>query len=923
MSSNHSLLEEDLSCPVCRDIFRDPVVLKCSHSFCGACLDGHWEASAAQDCPVCRRVALGDEPVLNLTLRNTCESYLRERERRGPQRPCPLHGETLKLFCTEDQQLICVDCLTQQHRDHAFCPLEAVLPNCKEELLTIQKLLQTKLGVFKDVKLTCYQTAHYIKIQAQHTERHIREQFEKLHQFLREEEEARIAVLREEEEQKSEMMKEKIEKMKREISSLSDMIRAIEEELGAEDITLLDNYRDTMKRISSTPQEPKLTEGALIDVAKHLGNLKYRVWEKMLGTVQYTPVTLDPNTAAPCHILSEDLTSVRYRRSQQLPNNPERFSNYEAVLGSQSFSSGRHHWDVEVGDNTDWCLGVARGSVRRKDDINLRPEEGLWSIGLFLGSYAAYTSPVTPLDVRKKLHRVRVQLDWDAGRVSFCDPADGTPLYTFTHPFAEAVYPYFLTVCRHHPLRVLPVKVSMTAEENAKDIFRDPVALKCSHSFCGACLDRHWGASATLDCPVCRQVASGDEPVLNLTLHNTCLGDPAVVPGQVGCSLCGEKSPAAVAAGAGAEASGPGGRAGPEDLPPVCWEKLKAAVKPLQKRLESAEKVKHTCHQAGEQAKIQARHTERHIREQFEKLRQFLRDEEEARIAALREEEEQKSQVMREKIEKMDKDISSLSNTIKVMEGELGAEDISFLQEYKSTMMRAWNTPQNPERVPEGALIDVTKHLGNLKYRVWEKMLGTVQYTPVTLDPNTADPFLVLSDDLTSVVDSGRSQQLPDNPERFHPYACVLGSEGFTAGRHSWEVEVGDSTNWTLGVALGSVCRKEEFSACPEEGVWCISLRSGEYRVMASPCAPLPVRKTLRRVRVELDWDAGWVSFSDPADGVPLHTFTHPFAEAVYPYFESVCERRRLRILPEKVSVRAEENQPAPSSENYRCDSPA
>ena len=77
-----------------------------------------------------------------------------------------------------------------------------------------------------------------IQTQVQHTERQIKKEFEELHQFLRVEEAARLAAVREEEEQKSQMMKEKIERMSREISSLSDTIRAIEEEMGADDITL-------------------------------------------------------------------------------------------------------------------------------------------------------------------------------------------------------------------------------------------------------------------------------------------------------------------------------------------------------------------------------------------------------------------------------------------------------------------------------------------------------------------------------------------------------------------------------------------------------------------------------------------------------------------------------------------------------------
>ena len=78
-----------------------------------------------------------------------------------------------------------------------------------------------------------------IQTQVQHTERQIKKEFEELHQFLRVEEAARLAAVREEEEQKSQMMKEKIEKMRREISSLSDTIRAIEGVMGADDITFL------------------------------------------------------------------------------------------------------------------------------------------------------------------------------------------------------------------------------------------------------------------------------------------------------------------------------------------------------------------------------------------------------------------------------------------------------------------------------------------------------------------------------------------------------------------------------------------------------------------------------------------------------------------------------------------------------------
>uniref|UniRef100_A0A0E9TLQ8 B30.2/SPRY domain-containing protein n=1 Tax=Anguilla anguilla TaxID=7936 RepID=A0A0E9TLQ8_ANGAN len=76
-------------------------------------------------------------------------------------------------------------------------------------------------------------------------------------------------------------------------------------------------------------------------------------------------------------------------------------------------------------------------------------------------------------------------------------------------------------------------------------------------------------------------------------------------------------------------------------------------------------------------------------------------------------------------------------------------------------------------------------------------MLEMVQYTPVILDPNTMSPWVCLSDDLTCVRLSEVRQRIPENPERCSRGVMVLGSEGFTSGKHSWEVEVGEKSAWT------------------------------------------------------------------------------------------------------------------------------
>ncbi|XP_062390960.1 zinc-binding protein A33-like [Sardina pilchardus] len=466
-----SKMEDDLTCPVCCEIFKDPVLLSCSHSICKACLQQFWESKGSRECPYCRRKCSKGVYPPNMALRNLCETFIQEQSQRassGSEVLCSLHNEKLKLFCLEDKQPVCVVCRdSRKHKNHNFSPIDEAAQDRKEELKIKLQPLQKKLKTFEEVKLICDQTAAHIKTQTQHTERQIKQEFEKLHQFLQDEEAARISALKEEEKQKSQMMKEKIEKMSREISSLSDTIRAIEKEMGADDITFLQNYKSTVERAQCTLQDPERVSGALINVEKHLGNLKFRVWEKMQETVQYTPVTLDPNTAHPQLILSEDLTSVRLGDTvQQLPDNPERFDRAIRVLGSEGFNSGTHCWDVEVGENTLWNVGVMTESRQRKGDIYSM--SGRWCV-FYTDVYAAHAPPPlgTLLTVQQKLQRIRVQLDWDRGELSFSDPDNNAHIHTFTHTFTERVFPYFSTDYTLSPLRMLPVKASVRVEQHS------------------------------------------------------------------------------------------------------------------------------------------------------------------------------------------------------------------------------------------------------------------------------------------------------------------------------------------------------------------------------------------------------------------------------------------------------------------------
>uniref|UniRef100_A0A8C9JND2 Tripartite motif containing 35 n=1 Tax=Panthera tigris altaica TaxID=74533 RepID=A0A8C9JND2_PANTA len=265
---------------------------------------------------------------------------------------------------------------------------------------------------------------------------------------------------------------------------------------------------------------------------------------------------------------------------------------------------------------------------------------------------------------------------------------------------------------------------------------------------------------------------------------------------------------------------------------------------------------------------VEAAWLEGRIRQEFDKLREFLRVEEQTILDAMAEEAREKQRLAEGKMKRLAEDTEALAHEIERLQVEMKEDDVSFLMKHKSRKRRLFCTME-PEPVQPGMLIDVCKYLDSLQYRVWRKMVTSVESVPFSFDPNTAAGWLSVSNDLTSVTNHGYRVQV-ENPERFSSAPCLLGSRVFSQGSHTWEVDLGGLPSW---------------------------------RVALVPAIP-------RRLRVELECEEGELSFYDAESHCHLYTFHARFGE-VRPYFYLGGMRRDgpaqpLRICPLRITVKEE-----------------
>ncbi|KAL2093801.1 hypothetical protein ACEWY4_011113 [Coilia grayii] len=335
MTENAQVLEYFLSCQICLATFREPVSLECNHSFCKMCLCKTWDQDDDRTCPVCHMPASRDTPQVNLTLQRLADTFAGRVQDNGNLHPnqetsCSLHRVKPSWFCKTENKLICEGCESiKKHAGHNLMRIKEMVANMRQSISLDLDQIKPQLRDSREIEETYLLMDRHLKTQSALVEKTIKAEFQQLHQFLKEEEEARLSAARKEVEEKRKIIERELKIVQGQVHVLTQAIVSVEHDLKQDDLTFFKVKTFSTAPAQCTLQDPQVMSGTVLDVAKHLGNLRYQVWKEMKKTVKYCPVILDPNTADGWLWVSEDMTCVKEIRVKQVvPDNPERFTSF-------------------------------------------------------------------------------------------------------------------------------------------------------------------------------------------------------------------------------------------------------------------------------------------------------------------------------------------------------------------------------------------------------------------------------------------------------------------------------------------------------------------------------------------------------------------------------------------------------------------
>ncbi|XP_067470423.1 E3 ubiquitin-protein ligase TRIM21-like [Thunnus thynnus] len=279
----------------------------------------------------------------------------------------------------------------------------------------------------------------------------------------------------------------------------------------------------------------------------------------------------------------------------------------------------------------------------------------------------------------------------------------------------------------------------------------------------------------------------------------------------------------------------------------------------------------------------------------FTKLKESV-EKYQARVITMIEEKQKRTEKQAEGfIKELEQEISELKKRSSELEKLSHSEDhLHLLQSFPSLNAapptKDWTEVKVCLPSYDGTIKTVVDQLVEKLKKIFTygELMWVQQYAvDVTLDPDTANPKLILSDDGKQVHHVDAEKNLPDNPERFSIGLCVLGKQTVSSGKIYFEVQVKGKSDWILGVARESINRKGRITISCKNGYWALRLRNENlYFALADTPVCLSLKSKLEKIGVFVDYDKGLVSFYDVDASALIYSYTGcSFNEKLLPFF--------------------------------------
>lgn len=438
-------MKEDATCSICLELMTKPVSIKCGHSYCQSCIMQNLEIQPVglfgfYFCPVCRSDFHKESIRPVKELENIINSIKKVEE----ESLCKEHEELLQLYCKDDEQFICLRCIwTPQHKGHSTAFVEDICKSYKskfQESVTKLKRLENECNSWKlDTSEQTIKFQENIELRKQE----IKSDFKKLHVILYEEEQVCLWKLEKQKELTLKKLWDKESSLEKQSQELKKHILKLENKCQGSAQNLLQDAAKTLHESSSVKLE--VPETISLELCNPPEVSKTYVYMKTILAPCYVSVTLDPDTAHRELILTENQRRVTRGCPEKKLKTRRRFTVSPCVLGCETFTSGRHYFEVNVQKSTDWDVGVCLENVPRDVDVDRNPESGFWGISRCkVNGYIALSLPFTAINSEKMIWHVGVFLDFETRHVSFYDMSTNTRILTFQNAvFSEPVKPYF------------------------------------------------------------------------------------------------------------------------------------------------------------------------------------------------------------------------------------------------------------------------------------------------------------------------------------------------------------------------------------------------------------------------------------------------------------------------------------------------